>query len=123
VFEEKRKYPRIATNVHVRFRNEFLSKEARDYLGGVAENLSLGGMFVSSDHLLSKGSIITLEFEIESEDKNVSTINARAVVRWVRRWRSPRGMGIEFIEFQGVDNHTFAKWIEGLFKNTQTERN
>jgi hypothetical protein len=116
MFKEKRKNVRIGTNVSVRFEKEQLDRKSRKQLVGIAENCSLGGMYLSSDEVFPEGSVLTLEFEVESHNSGTSIIEARAVVRWSSRWGSPKGMGLEFIEFAGPGGSSFADWMAVLAK-------
>lgn len=111
----KRKYPRVSTNVNVKLWGELVDKFTRDYLEGVAENCNLGGMFFATDHLLPKGSVVTLEFKISDMLNQEKTITASAIVRWVKRWRKPQGMGLEFLEFKGIDGESFGQWMSTMF--------
>lgn len=118
---DRRKYPRVRTSVRVWFRKEHINGEARDYLLGIAGNCGLGGMFLQTDQLLSMDDIVHLKFEIETAPETLSTIRARTVVRWVRRLISPLGMGLEFIEFEGLGERTLAEWTELLFEESTEE--
>jgi hypothetical protein len=121
--EERRQHTRIATNVSVHFQKEQLDRKLRKQLIGIAENCSLGGMYVSTDDIFPEGSVLTLEFEIESEDSSPSIVEARAVVRWSRRWGSPKGMGLEFVEFAGPGGSSFADWMASLAKKAMKAEN
>jgi hypothetical protein len=116
--EEKRKYRRIATEFQVSFSEEKVSRKARQYLMGVAENCGLGGMFILTDHLFPKGSILKLKFQPKFDTGNPLVIKARAIVRWVQRWHKPSGMGVEFIEFEGLGNYKLAVWLEMIFEGS-----
>ena len=63
MFEEKRKFKRIASNVRVGFRKQDTDKETEDYFQGIAEDCGLSGMFLTTEHLMPKGSIVTLNFQ------------------------------------------------------------
>ncbi len=109
--EDRRRYPRVAAGVRVTFGGEPLDRREREYLEGVAADLSLGGMFLATGHLLSPGSLVWLEFQPRpraGEVDEAQGIRAKAVVRWTRRWRKPRGMGLEFVEFEGLGQRELA---------------
>jgi len=112
--DEQRKFPRIATNVGVRFRKEKHSRESAKYLSGIAENCSLGGMLITTDYVLPKGKILKMKFELKAEDGTIKLIRARAIVRWVKRRGSQKGMGVEFIEFVELGDKTFGEWMHHL---------
>ena len=109
---ERREYPRLSTDFSISFIPEDHNPDTIEYLSAVAENVSLGGMFISTKNTFSKGTVIQLNFH--ALDK---TIEAKAIVRWVRNWRSPRGMGVEFIEFKGLDQKSFMEWSQKLFES------
>ncbi|MEN8188424.1 MAG: PilZ domain-containing protein [Thermodesulfobacteriota bacterium] len=116
MFEDKRKFKRVATNVLVRFNEQKVEdKETRQYLQGVADNCSLGGMFLSTDCLMPKGTVLNLSFMC-IDDGNEVHIEAKAIVRWVQRIRKPKGLGLEFFEFSGLGERDFSECLEKLFK-------
>jgi c-di-GMP-binding flagellar brake protein YcgR len=118
--DERRRYPRLSAGVRIFYRGEPLEPRERAYLEGVAEDLSLGGMFLATDRPLPVGSRVWLEFQpgvAPGEDPaQEMAVRAQAVVRWRRRWRSPRGMGLEFVEFEGLGRHEFQAVIERLLE-------
>ena len=107
----RRKYPRAAADVGVSYVEEPVTSDTRDYLQGLAADIGLGGMFIATDHPLPKGSVASLEFRTGA---NPEGVRARAMVRWVRRIGQPKGMGIEFIEFDGLGERGLDEWIERL---------
>ncbi len=116
MFEEKRKFKRIASNVHIGFSKQQVDKETEEYFQGVAEDCGLSGMFLATDHLMPKGSIVTLNFQFRDNDGEKVTIQAQAVVRWAQRFRKPRGMGLEFFEFNGLGERNFEQCLEQLLQ-------
>ena len=119
MFNKRRKNCRIRPGVSVRFMGESIDKMKREYLDGVVENCGLGGMFISTDHVFSKGSLITLDFRIDSESKDLTPVRAQGIVRWVQRRNGNRGMGIAFIEFQGLGDRVFSDWIKKVLDEPQ----
>lgn len=112
--QNKRKFKRSATNVHVKFKKEEgLDKKTQQYLNGVAENCGIGGMFIATDTLLEKGSVITLDLVFLDEGAEIN-VQAKAVVRWIQRFRKPKGMGVEFYDFSGLEGIDFQPYIERL---------
>lgn len=116
---QRRKTRRIRPGVAVRFFGESIDRMKRQYLDGVVENCGLGGMFIPTDHPFPKGSPITLDFRIESESKELTPVRAQGIVRWVRRRTGDRGMGIAFIEFQGLGDRVFSDWIRKVLKEPE----
>jgi c-di-GMP-binding flagellar brake protein YcgR len=117
---DKRRYPRVSAGVRVFYRGEPLEPRERRYLEGIAADLSLGGMFLQTETPLPVGSRVWLEFQpgvAPGEDPAEElALRAQAVVRWRRRWRQPRGMGIEFIDFEGLGRHEFQAVMAKLLE-------
>jgi c-di-GMP-binding flagellar brake protein YcgR len=111
---EKRKYHRTVTEVFVQFFEESDENMNHQYQEGVVENCSAGGMYISTDHPCPRGSTIILKFRLESRIKDLLPIKVRAAVRWTRHVTNPKGMGIEFLEFEGIDKRDFQEWITSL---------
>ena len=116
---QRRKTHRIRPGVAVRFFGEPIDRTKRQYLDGVVENCGLGGMFISTDRPFPKGSLVTLEFRIKSESRDLDPVKAQGIVRWVRRRTGDRGMGIAFIEFEGLGDRVFSDWIKKVLDEPQ----
>ncbi len=115
MFDEKREFKRVATDVLVRFSEQDVDKLTQEYLQGVAKDCGLSGMFLATDHLLSKGSVVTLNFFFFDEGEEVN-IQAKAIVRWTQRFRRPKGMGLEFFEFKGLKGRDFEQCLAQLLQ-------
>jgi hypothetical protein len=113
---ETRKYARLRPGVAVRFFGEPIDRTTRQYLTGAAENCGLGGMFISTEYAFSKGSIVTLDFRIDSESRGLTPVRAYGIVSLVQRKGGIRGMGIQFIEFEGLGDRIFSDWIKEVLK-------
>jgi uncharacterized protein (TIGR02266 family) len=110
VDEERRTFRRLAAGVHVRYQEVHLRRPERQYLKAVAEDVSLGGMFLGTRHTYPEGTTIELEFH--PRDEAATPVRAKAVVCWRRRWREPRGMGIRFVEFAALGARRLESWID-----------
>lgn len=110
--EEMRQFPRLAAGVRVLFRGGPLRKPEREYLEGVAENVSLGGMFIATGSPLKEGSLVTLSFL--NREAGDPPVRAKALVCWRRRWRQPKGMGVRFLEFENLGPCGLDGWLEGV---------
>jgi uncharacterized protein (TIGR02266 family) len=107
--DERRLFRRLAAGVHVSYHGVPLRRQEREYLKVVAENVSLGGMFLATRHTLPVGTTIELEFHPRDDDGR--TVRAKAVVCWRRRWRDPCGMGLRFVEFTALGARRLESWI------------
>lgn len=108
--EERRSFRRLAAGVRVRFREMHLRRQERQYLKGLAEDVSLGGMFLATRHTYVEGTTIELEFH--PSDETGAPVCAKAVVVWRSRWREPRGMGVRFVEFAALGARRLESWID-----------
>jgi hypothetical protein len=117
MFEEKREFKRIASNVHIGFSKQQVDKETEEYFQGVAEDCGLSGMFLATDHLMPKGSVVSLKFQFRDANGEEVSIQAQAVVRWLQRFRRPKGMGLEFFEFNGLGDRDFEQCLQQLLQN------
>ena len=74
----------------------------------VSHDVSAGGMFVATPHPPPRGTALRLEACLATSDE--PPVRARAVVRWRRRWRQPRGMGVELIDLPEADRERLRRW-------------
>ena len=79
---------------------------------GQDEDISLGGMFLSTNQPLPIGSRIVVDIAIEPPSEPPVRINA--VVRWRKRWSTRRGMGVEFIGFEAQGENHLKAWLDRL---------
>lgn len=118
--DDLRRFRRAAAGVRVFYRGEPVERREREYLEGVAANLSLGGMFLETDEPLAPGDLVWLEFQpgvAPGEDPAAELVlRAKAVVRWRQRWRQPHGMGLEFLEFDGLGQHELDGMLARLLE-------
>jgi uncharacterized protein (TIGR02266 family) len=74
-------------------------RNGRSRSGGIARNISVGGIFVATRRLHPVGDRVTLTFSLPEGD----LLEAEAEIRWVRsepgdRAARPRGMGLRFVD-------------------------
>ena len=112
---EKRKYSRVSPGVNFSAMVQHTNKEDMEYYEGLIEDVSLGGMFIKIDHPFPKGSIVIIQFKSEIEE-NERPVTAKGLVSWTRKWRQPHGMGIDFIEFDGLGSTPFEEWFKKHFQ-------
>ncbi|HEX9943773.1 MAG TPA: PilZ domain-containing protein [Thermoanaerobaculia bacterium] len=117
--DDPREFPRLAAGIRVLYRGIALRKPERDYLWGVAENVSLGGMYIATPHPPREGHLVWLEFHVPG-DEGARPVRARALVCWRRRWRQPRGMGVRFVEFENLGWQRLESWMSAAL--TRGER-
>lgn len=112
--ENRRRYPRLKTGVRVLYEGLPPNQAERQYLSGVAEDLSLGGMFLSADNPFPPGTLLILEFRTPEMSPEELPVCARALVSWRRRWGASKGMGISFVELEGVDRQKLQDWLDSV---------
>lgn len=112
--EDPRRYPRLKAGVRVLYEGLLPSRTERQYLSGVAQDLSLGGMFLSSEDPFPPGTLLILEFRTPDMVPEDLPVCARALVRWRRRWGAGKGMGISFVELEGVDRQRLQEWLDSV---------
>jgi c-di-GMP-binding flagellar brake protein YcgR len=99
--DKRRDYRAILPGTEVIYRATPVRPQDRRYLLGVAENLSLGGLFISTRQTFAVGTVVLLDlFPGTGDDR--TPFSARAVVRWRQLWREPRGMGLQFLDFSSL---------------------
>ena len=113
---DKRKYPRAKQGLDVRFVEESVAPNVVEYLDGLAADIGLGGMFIATEEALSKGTVLSLELNLDDQAGETIMVRARAVVRWTRPEDEPRGMGVEFIEFDGLKNLTLTEYLSKVLE-------
>jgi Tfp pilus assembly protein PilZ len=106
-----RKYPRVTSDIEVVYGIDGNSSVSSNYLRGIAENCSFGGMFLVTDENYPIGSILRLDFYPVDEE----AVSATAVVTWRRRFRQPHGIGLKFAEFEHIGERDFKKLMERMF--------
>jgi hypothetical protein len=110
--DELREYRRIAAGVRVVYSGQRLRRPEQSYLTGVADNVSLGGMFLATRQTFKPGMLITLEFHAPWQMEDGPPVRARALVCWRRRWRQPQGMGLRFVDFEGLGQRRLETWLQ-----------
>ena len=76
-----RQYRRVAMGVRVVCSSTPIDRHAREYLEGIAENVSLGGLFLATPDPLPAGSVATLQFYVDGDA--AEPVRVRAIC-----WRS-----------------------------------
>ena len=113
---DKRKYPRAKRDLDVRFVPESVAPNVGEYLDGLAADIGLGGMFIATDAPPAPGAVVTLEINLGDDAGDLSLVRARAVVRWTRQESEPEGMGVEFIEFDGLKDLTLGELMSRILE-------
>lgn len=110
---DQRAFPRATAGASVTFAALPIDRRSRRYLDSVARDVSLGGMFLATPYTFRPGTVLQLSFAIPGGESS-GTVRARAVVRWRRWWRQPRGMGVQFVEIEGLGREQLTEWLGRL---------
>lgn len=116
MISEKRKVLREVTEaVSVQFFDESEQRGSQRPHTGLIENCSVGGMYITTENPSSRGKVVTLTFQADSEKfRSRFPFEVRATVRWVRQVTNPKGMGVEFLECSGITEREFKERIVAL---------
>jgi PilZ domain len=112
--DQRRDYRVILPGTEVVYRATPVRPDDRRYLLGVAENLSLGGLFISTRHPpFGVGTVVLIDL-YPGAGSDRAPFSARAVVRWRNLWREPRGMGLQFLDFANVAERPVPALLDGV---------
>ena len=112
--EQRSEYRIVTPGAGVFYKLEDLPAAEERYLCGVAEDVSLGGLFIASRHPCRPGSVVKLQLFSPADPRESSPVLARGVVRWRRLWREPRGMGVQFLEFEALGQRRLESWLDTI---------
>ncbi len=119
--DHKREFKRRATNVPVKYKKmDSIDKTTTYYLDGIAKNYGRGGIFLATDKLMEKGTLVSLEFLLLDEGREIA-IQVKAIVRWIQEFRRPKGMGMHFYDFTGLDGVDVQQCLKKLFQQGVTQ--
>jgi hypothetical protein len=112
--EQRTQYRALAEGAQVFFRCEHAAPQEQRYLAGVADNVSLGGLFVSLRHPPAPGTVLRLHIYAGADPDMAEPLCAKAIVRWRRLWGKPRGMGVQFLELEGLGQRHLENWFSAV---------
>ena len=95
----EQRYPRMPLNMLVQFRLHDMDEFMRDF----AVNLSAGGIFIRSTTPQPEGTLLYLQFRLESGDSLIEGMGK--VIHVNPPEHASPGMGIEFINLDKASRH------------------
>lgn len=104
---EHRGNPRHAANLVVFFWPA-APEESRQGPGDTTD-VSHGGMFVVTPKPPPRRTLLFVEAFLDTSDD--PPIRAWARVQWRRRWRRPRGMGLQLVRISADDRQRLDAWL------------
>ncbi len=114
--ENRRRYSRISPDDNFSVMVQHTNNGDREYYEGIIEDISYDGMFIEIDHHpFPKGCMVGIQFKTKIE-KDERPVTAKVMIRWTRKWKRPHGMGIDFIEFDGLGSTPFEEWFKNHFR-------
>lgn len=105
---DKRRYRRLRSGLDVRVRPRATSGNSAVMLIRKLRNLSENGAFISTAEPLPEGSVVSLEFDLESGAR----VNVLGVVRWVDGGNDSPGMGVQFVEVSSSDKRGLKDFVD-----------
>jgi molecular chaperone DnaK len=105
---KERKHERTPVSLLVQYR--FNSLE--DFLAEYAVNLSPGGIFIATDDPSPIGTMLYLQFSLKDGSKLIEGMGRVAHVQHATA-QQPRGMGIEFVQFDEASMELIARICGG----------
>jgi len=78
---------------------------------GRSEDASSGGLFVATHRPPPRRTVVRFEafHEVAAGEEPVRGVG---VVRWRRRWRRPRGFGVEILRISVADGERLERWLQ-----------
>jgi hypothetical protein len=110
-----REYSRVYPGVNFSAMVQPTNKVDREYYEGLIENVSLGGIFIEIARPLPKGSVVDIKFKSRMKNDDRPVI-AKGLIRGTRKWKKPHGMGIDFIEFNGLGTTPYKECFRKNFQ-------
>src|ERR1700730_10508658 len=97
------------------FRKTEVHRFDREYEEGAGEDLSVGGMFVTTKVPMPVGMELRLKIFIPHEIPSEPPVTVRALVRWQGLLKGgPRGLGVQFLEFKGIGELRLKVWLDTI---------
>lgn len=115
-YEARTDFRVLAQGAQVFYRCERATPPEQRYLLGLAEDVSLGGLFVATQHPPRPGTVVRLHLYTGGDEAHLTPLTARAIVRWRRAWGRQRGMGIQFLDFEGLGERRLESWMDSLLE-------
>lgn len=110
MFVDRREHSRVpGPSGTVRFRPARSGRVT--YMEGGLENLSLGGIFIVTDHVIPIGQAVEMELRLETDPY---PIQASGIVRWERTVFEPVGIGVQFLDFAGSGRERLSRWLDRM---------
>lgn len=89
-------------------------KNRQSFISAYSGNISSGGLFINTAHLLNKGERFLLKLQLPGLSE---PLQARCEVVWTRQQsetdRRPPGMGVKFCEMTERDSHMLRQYLQG----------
>jgi uncharacterized protein (TIGR02266 family) len=104
---ERRRYPRVPLNLLIQYRFDTFE----DFISEYASDLSEGGMFIRTDDLREEGAMIYLQFALKDGTKLIEGLG-RVVRVNPSEVNGPRGMGVEFVNFDEDSREMVSAIVE-----------
>jgi uncharacterized protein (TIGR02266 family) len=121
IYSDKRKYPRLAIQLPVRFRD--LSESKDTFQKEITNTIGQGGLFIRTKINFDKETKVQVELTLKNK-----VISARGVVRYVIPYDQEAGgvqfpgMGVQFTVISPEDQEFIAKYVDKELKKQVKSR-
>ena len=107
---ERRTAHRVVAGLVVHF-SPLRPQAVEDLQAGRSEDVSAGGLFVATHRPPPRRTVVCFEAfpEVATGEAPVRGVG---VVRWRRRWRRPRGMGVEVLRVSADGGERLKRWLQ-----------
>jgi uncharacterized protein (TIGR02266 family) len=115
IYSDKRKYPRLAIQLPVRFRN--LSESKDTFQKEITNTIGQGGLFIRTKTGFDKETKVQVELTLKDK-----VISARGIVRYLIPYDQETGgvqfpgMGVQFTVISPEDQEFISKYVEKELK-------
>jgi len=115
VIEEKRRHPRVESNLPVQYRN--LKKAVALPTGSLSTNISEGGVRFKSNEFISLACRLVLEITLPTTSRPIKAISK---VAWIRKLPSGDAyeLGNQFIDMTKEDKEHIVAFISNLLRKS-----
>jgi hypothetical protein len=113
-YEAPGPYRRLHRGVQVFYRPLTMGMRERQYLVDLLERRDYGGMFLPEKHPMAPGTVLEMVFHAPGAEDRARPVRARGMVIERRRWHGPSGMGILFLDFEGLEGGPLAETLDSI---------
>ena len=113
--QEKRRYPRVESNLPIQYKN--LRKSSELPAGSLTSNISTGGVRFKSSEFISLACRLIVQITLPTSPRPIKAISK---VAWIRKLPSndQYELGNQFLEMSSEDKTNIANFINSALNTT-----